>query len=203
MNKRPSDREPEADAVVQKSHEVASNIKHAALERVDTVKRSATALRDDTSDRVRELGATVKKIGEHFRVEDQEYIATKMTGASQHINKAADYVGSVELGTLVRDARTIARANPLVFLGSAFVLGLSAGRFLKGTSLLVSPAPKTPGRRRAAAAAKALSATADDYETDTDDLDDHTDVVLNRAQRRNKARAAGTAGTPGPARADR
>jgi hypothetical protein len=38
-----------------------------------------------------------------------------MTGASQHISNAADYVGSAELGMLLTDARTIARGNPLAF----------------------------------------------------------------------------------------
>jgi hypothetical protein len=142
MNKTPYKRNTDdqgSDAIVQKSHETALNLKQAALERVDTVRRSAQGLRDDTSDSVRKLGAAIHKVGEHFRIEEQEYIADRMTDASQHVRALADYVSSAELGSLVRDTRNIARDNAAMFLGGAFLVGLGAGRFFKGTSLITRP----------------------------------------------------------------
>jgi len=142
MTKTPDKRssnEQDADAIVQKSHEAASNLKQATLERVDTVKRSAQGLRDDAGESVRKLGAAIHKVGEHFRIEDQQYIADRMTDASQHVRALADYVSSAELGSLVRDTRNLARENTAMFLGGAFLAGLGAGRFFKGTSLITRP----------------------------------------------------------------
>lgn len=156
MNKQADKRnndDQNSDALVQKSHETALNIKHATLERVDAVRRNAQNLRDDTSESVRKLGAAIHKVGEHFRIEDQQYVAERMTNASQHVHALADYVGSAELGSLVRDTRKIARDNTALFLGGAFLLGLGTGRFFKGTSLVSSATSneesRTAVRRRA------------------------------------------------------
>jgi len=149
MNKTPDKRtnnDQDSDAIVQKSHETALNFKQATLERVDTVRRSAQSLRDDSSESVRKLGAAIHKVGEHFRIEDQEYIAERMTDASQRVRAVADYVESAELGSLVRDARNIARENTAMFLGGAFLVGLGAGRFFKGTSLMARRATSDDSR---------------------------------------------------------
>jgi hypothetical protein len=169
MNKQPdrrSNNDQDSDALVQKSHETALNLKQATLERVDTVRRNAQNVRDDTAENVRKLGAAIHKVGEHFRIEDQQYVAQRMTDASQHVHAIADYVGSAELGSLVRDTRMLARDNTAFFLGGAFLLGLGTGRFLKGTSMMTSAATnegsRAAVRRRAKdqdASVKALEAS--------------------------------------------
>jgi hypothetical protein len=153
MNKEPDNRRnngQDSDAIVQKSHEVAANLKQATLERVDTVRRSAQSLRDDTSESVRKLGAAIHKVGEHFRIEDQQYIAERMTDASQRVHAVADYVGSAQLGALVHDTRNMARNNTAMFLGGAFLVGLGTGRFFKGTSMMARPVNTNQEGRAAA-----------------------------------------------------
>lgn len=128
----------DSDSLVERSHEVAETVKQAALDRVDTVRKSTQTLRDETAERVRKLGETVRKVGEHCRVEEQHYVAEQMNGASQRMGKLADYIASAELGEIVRDTRDIARTNPAAFFGGAFLVGLGVGRFFKGTSLVAS-----------------------------------------------------------------
>jgi len=117
-----------------RSHEVADEVRQAALQRVESARASAQSAKDNAAERVRKIGATVRKVGEHLRVEDQRYIADKANDASQRLDSFASYLSSAELGTMLRDTGSLARRNPGWFFGGAFVLGLAAGRFLKGGS---------------------------------------------------------------------
>lgn len=178
-----SQREDDRDGLVDKSHEVAEQVKQATLERVDSVRQSAQTMRDDAAERVRKLGATVRKVGEHFRIEDQNYVAEKMTGASQHLGTLAGYIGSAEIGVIVRDARSVARKNPALFLGGMFVAGLGVGRFLKGTSLIASGAMSSGASNR-----NAMSSTEADRPDDIGDND--VDVRRSRNEQASRNRAS-------------
>jgi hypothetical protein len=121
-------------ALSSKSHEVAEQARQVAMERVDSVRESTESAKQKAAEKVRKLGATVRKVGEHLRVEDQDYIAEKAAAASQRLENFANYINTAEISTLVRDTGTLARTSPAVFFGSAFVVGLAAGRFLKAGS---------------------------------------------------------------------
>ena len=127
------DRE-QANTLSSKSHEVAEQARQVAMERVDSVRQSTQSAKQQAADKIRKFGATIRKVGEHLRVEDQTYIAQKAANASERLDTFADYVKSAEISTLARDTRTLARTSPAVFFGSAAVLGLVAGRFLKAVS---------------------------------------------------------------------
>jgi hypothetical protein len=116
---------------VTKVHDVAEQARSATSERVDLVRDQADSAKAKAAERVRKLGNAVRKIGEHMRIEEQLYIAEQANGASQRLESVAAYIDEAELGTLVRDAERIARANPTWVLGGTFLLGLIAGRVLK------------------------------------------------------------------------
>jgi hypothetical protein len=137
--------------MADKTHEAAEQVRDAALSRVEAVRKSAESAKESAAERVRALGATVRKVGEHLRVEDQNYIADKANDMSRRLDDVASYISSAEVGTLVRDAEDVAREKPMVFFGSALLLGLAAGRFLKVTGASVtSPSRAQSGRTRAA-----------------------------------------------------
>jgi hypothetical protein len=52
----------------------------------------------------------------------------------KNLSAASSYQKDAVLGTLVRDAERVARANPAVVLGGTFLIGLAAGRILKTPS---------------------------------------------------------------------
>jgi hypothetical protein len=143
----------EPGGVAGKSHEIAQQARQVAMERVDSVRETTQSAKQQAADKVRKLGATVRKVGEHLRVEDQTYIAQKAATASEKLDDFADYINTAELSTLVRDTGTLARTSPAAFFGSALLVGLAAGRFLKvvngGTSLPTggSSADRTGPRR--------------------------------------------------------
>jgi len=121
-------------SAVAKVHDVAEQARSAAVERVDLVRDQAESAKAKAAERVRKLGQAVRKIGEHMRIEEQYYIAEQANGASQRLESVAEYIDDAELGTLVRDAERLARANTAWVLGGSFLIGLAAGRILKTPS---------------------------------------------------------------------
>lgn len=136
----------EPSSVADKTHEAAEYVRDAALSRVQAARSSADSAKEKAAERVRSLGATVRKVGEQLRAEDQTYAADKASDFSHTLDDVAAYVSSAELGTLVRDGENAAREKPLLFFGSAFVLGLAAGRFLKvaGGAVTGSQSQRSP-----------------------------------------------------------
>jgi hypothetical protein len=113
------------------TQEVAGQVRQAALERADSVRENTQSAKQRTVEQVRKLSGTVRKIGEHMRIEDQQYIADKAGRAGERLESVANYLNSADVSTILRDTGTWARGNPAAFFGSAFVLGIAAGRFLK------------------------------------------------------------------------
>lgn len=121
-------------SAVAKVHDVAEQARSVAAERADLVRDQAESAKAKAAERVRKLGQAVRKIGEHMRIEEQHYIAEQANSASQRIESVASYIDDAEVGTLVRDAERLARANPAWVLGGTFLVGLAAGRILKTPS---------------------------------------------------------------------
>jgi len=131
---RDEDASRKQSTLASRTHEVADEARQAAIDRVEAARSSAEEARNRAAEKVRKFSGTVRKIGEHMRVEDQYYIAEKANDVGQRLDDVASYLSSAEVATLARDARNIARSNPGWFYGGAFVLGLAAGRFLRGAT---------------------------------------------------------------------
>jgi len=132
LNKDPSSTAPSEGGQIQtKVHEAAEQLRSSATQRVESVRDSAESARARAAERVRKLGGAVRKIGEHMRVEEQNYIADRASDASQRLESVADYIAQTEITGLMRDAGTVARKQPALVFGGTFLLGLAAGRFLK------------------------------------------------------------------------
>jgi len=133
MPNKGGEREPSSD-LVTKSHEAAEQTKQVAMERVASVRESTQSAKELASARLRKLSGTVRKLGEHLKIENQHYVADKAVTASEQLDGFATYVSTADLRTLVRDTGTLARNQPAAFFGSAFIIGLAAGRLLKAGS---------------------------------------------------------------------
>jgi hypothetical protein len=141
----------ESSGIADKTHEAAEQVRDAALSRVESVRKTAVSAKEGAAERVRALGATVRKVGEHLRVEDQNYIADKAGDMSRRLDDVASYISSAEVGTLVRDAEDVAREKPMVFYGGALLVGLAAGRFLKVTGASLTSSSQVQSTRTRAA----------------------------------------------------
>jgi hypothetical protein len=69
-------------------------------------------------------------VGDNLRSDDQ--MASMLAErASRGVEGVADYVASKDMRGLLRDTEQLARRQPALFFGSAFLVGLAIGRFLK------------------------------------------------------------------------
>lgn len=127
-------REEQNSDFASKSHEAVESVKSAALERVEAARESADSARRGAAERVRKVSSALRRVGDHLRVEEQHAVASYAADASQRIESMASYVERASLRSVVQDAEDLARHNPGLFFGGAFVIGLAAGRVLKTVS---------------------------------------------------------------------
>jgi hypothetical protein len=126
--------------IAAKSHEAAEQLKDAVVGQAKQLRDNARSTQDHTSDRIRNLAEQLRGASDNLRERDA-LAAGLVDRASQSIEDVASYVRSTSPRDLVRDAEQLARRQPALFFGSALLLGLAAGRFLK------SSAPAAPIER--------------------------------------------------------
>ena len=121
----------------ERTEEAAGRAREAAIERVEQVRDRAREGIDrgkqEMADRIRRLGSALHSASDNLREEDSA-IARYGDIASETIERAANYVGTADLKTTVRDVENFARREPALFFGGAFLLGLAAGRFLRSSA---------------------------------------------------------------------
>jgi hypothetical protein len=121
----------------ERTEEAAGRAREAAIERVeqarDRAREGIDRGKQEMADRIRRLGSALHSASDNLREEDSA-IARYGDMASETIERAANYVGSADLKTAVRDVESFARREPALFFGGAFLLGLAAGRFLKSSA---------------------------------------------------------------------
>jgi hypothetical protein len=81
---------------------------------------------------IRGLAGHVRSVAESMRREGAE-VARAMARVSEDLTSLVKYAGSARAPRLVRDAERLARRQPALFLGGAFLLGLAILRILRNS----------------------------------------------------------------------
>lgn len=119
--------------IAAKSHDAAEQLKGAVVDQANTVRDKALTAKDNTAQRIRGLATQLQNVGESLREQDP-MIAGLADRASEGVQGLASYVESATPQSFVRDTEQLARRQPTLFFGGALLLGLAAGRFLKGAA---------------------------------------------------------------------
>jgi hypothetical protein len=122
-----------------KSHEAAEQLKEAVVGQVEQARERAESAKEDVARRIQRVAAQVRNAGDTLRTDDS-LAASVADRASQSIEGLASYVSRTDAQSFIRDTEQLARRQPALFFGGAFLLGLTAGRFLK------SSGPENGGR---------------------------------------------------------
>jgi hypothetical protein len=125
-------RESGASGMAAKSHEVAEQLKDAVVDQADRVRDRAQSAKEHTAGRIRGVATQLERMGDTLREEDP-FVAKVAARASTSIESVANYVDSASAQSFIRDTEQLARRQPLLFFGGAFLAGLAAGRFLKSS----------------------------------------------------------------------
>lgn len=104
---------------------------------VDRVKQSATAQltnqKDRGTDALGSVAQAVRSSTQRLRDEHHDEIAGYVDKAADQIEHWSRRLKEKDIDELVTDVQRLARRQPAVFIGSAFVLGLAGARFLKSS----------------------------------------------------------------------
>jgi len=108
-----------ADATARLVDDTQQKFREEVRSRLDTRKRR-------TSDTLNAIASTLRQ-GD---AQDEE-TARFMQKASDQVQRLSQYLENTDLPQMARQAEDLARRQPVVFLGTAFILGLAAARFFK------------------------------------------------------------------------
>ena len=119
--------------IAAKSHEAAQQVKDAVVGQVDQVRERASSAKAQTGERIRGVATQLQSMSDTLR-ENDPLAADLAERASRGVENVARYVSSSDARALLRDTEQLARRQPALFFGGAFLLGLAAGRFLKSSA---------------------------------------------------------------------
>jgi hypothetical protein len=119
--------------IAAKSQEAAEQWKDAVVDQANEVRDKAQSVKDHTSERIRGVATQLQTMSHTLR-DDDAFIADLAERASRGVESVAQYVSGASAQTLVRDTEQLARRQPALFFGGAFLVGVAAGRFLKSSA---------------------------------------------------------------------
>lgn len=125
--------------VRQKTSEAVDNAKQAARSTIGEQKQAAASGLGEFAGCLRNAAREVH--------ERNPMVASVAEGAAERLQRLSGTLGSKDLDTIVRDAESFARREPMVFLGTAVVAGFLAIRLLKSAPVQEAPEAVNQNRR--------------------------------------------------------
>jgi hypothetical protein len=115
-----------------KSHAAAEQLKGTLVDQAGQVRHRAESAKEQAAERIRRVAKQLRQVSETLSVDDN-VAANVAERASQGIEGVARYVSATDARGFIHDTENLARRQPAIFFGGAFLLGLCAGRFMKSS----------------------------------------------------------------------
>jgi hypothetical protein len=134
---------PEATTPERATGDLYDKAKAAASDTYNVVAQKATAVVEDRKSNISEglstVAETVRSAGNELRTAGgqnrlTDYSARFSGSIAERLEQAANYFERNDLRSMMSDAEGLARRNPGVFIGGAFIAGILVARFLKSTA---------------------------------------------------------------------
>ena len=105
---------------------------------IDKMKTSAAsqlgAQKDRATDGIGSVAQAVRQSTQQLRDQQHETIAQYVEQAADQLERFATRLKQQNVGDLLNEAQDLARRRPALFIGGAFLLGLSLARFIKSSA---------------------------------------------------------------------
>jgi hypothetical protein len=98
-------------------------------------KETASGMLDQVADAIR-------MTGDHLRASRQDRVARYAQQASDQVKRISESIRGAEPRDVLRRVEDVARREPALFMGGAFLLGLVGARFLKSSERSPDTAPE-------------------------------------------------------------
>lgn len=114
-------------SLTEQAHETLSGVGSSVVSRVD-------AQKDRTAEGLQGFARALRKTGNELREQDTDLpIDRYVSSAADQVERLSGFLRSHDVRELMDGAERMAREQPALFLGGAFVLGLLGARFLKSS----------------------------------------------------------------------
>lgn len=134
---------PDGTGLKQQALATAESAKESAKHQIESI---AQIGKDRVAAQLDTVARVLRSTGDQLEGDAQaEMVARYAQKAGESVERASKYLREHEAIDLVDGVERAARSQPLVFFGSAFVIGLALGRFLKSSAPARSFEPDTSG----------------------------------------------------------
>ena len=116
--------------LAETGHEISEGVGHLVERATDVGFQRADAGRTQVAQGIDELAGSIRRVSTDMESE-QPAIASAAVTAADQAERLAGFLRNTDARELLRTVEDIARRQPILFLGGAFVAGLAASRFLK------------------------------------------------------------------------
>ena len=134
----PSEKSGDRSSVKASTQAAGENANGADAGIVDRVRERAGAQlatqKDKACDGLGTVARAFRRTTQELREQQQDSLAEYIDGAADQLERLSSGLKKKNVGDLFHDVQQVARRQPVVFVGSAFALGLLSARFFKSSS---------------------------------------------------------------------
>ena len=124
---------PEGETVPA-GERVRDTARHTAERAQETARSALSAQKDRAASSLDDIVEVLHATGQQFRDHDRSSVADLADRAADRVERFARNLQDRDVGELIADVEDLARRQPELVLGGAFVIGLLGARFLKSSS---------------------------------------------------------------------
>ena len=112
----------------------AGNVSTGLMDRMkDRAASQLSTQKDRATEGIDSVAQAVRKTTQELRQGHHETVADYVERAADQLELLSTRLQNKDLGELMRDAQRLARRQPAMFIGTAFMLGLVGARFMKSS----------------------------------------------------------------------
>lgn len=120
----------EAHPLAEAGQQATASASHLAERAADVGLKHADRGRELAAEGIDKVAQSVRRISSDMQT-DQPQIANAALTAADQAEKVAQYLRQTDARQIIGNVEDVARRQPLIFLGGAFLLGVAASRFIK------------------------------------------------------------------------
>jgi len=121
----------EARDLTSEARELASDV---AGQVTKSAERRFAGGKERAAEAIGHVAEALRQMRGQLRAKEMPVVEDYLGRAATQVESLGRYLQTKSLDQLVRDVESIARREPVLFVGSAFVVGLLGGRFLKSST---------------------------------------------------------------------
>jgi hypothetical protein len=120
-----------ARSVTSDARQLASDV---AQQVSKSAERQIAGGKERAAEAIGHLAEALRETGGQLRAKEMPAVEDYLGRAATQVEGVAHYLQRKQLGQVVGDLESFARREPMLFVGSAFVVGLLGGRFLRSSA---------------------------------------------------------------------